>query len=120
MLKHIHLLFIVLAAAGFFTRLYAAEYKPALLQEKWLKIAPHALASLMILTGIGLVFQGNWLDGEFGWIIAKIVGLVAYVGLGVFAIRSEGQKRQQFAIATLACLLYVGSVAISKKIFIFF
>jgi len=120
MLKHLHLLFVLLAASGFFARLYAAEFKPALLQEKWLKIAPHALASLMILTGIGLVFQGNWLDGEFGWIVAKIIGLVAYIGLGVVAMRSEGQKRRQFAAATLLCLLYIGSVAVSKNIFIFF
>lgn len=120
MLKHLHLLFIVLAAAGFFARLYAAECKPALLQEKWLKIAPHALATLMLLTGVGLVFQGNWLESEFGWIIAKIVGLVVYVGLGVVAIRSEGNTRWMAAGGTVLCLLYIASVAASKKIFIFF
>lgn len=119
-MKHLHLLFVALAVAGFFARVAAAEYKPALLQEKWLKIAPHALAGLLLLSGIVLVFQGNWLDGDYGWIGAKVVGLLAYIGLGVVAMRSQGQQRWQALGGALLCLLYIVAVAVSKKIFIFF
>lgn len=120
MLKHIHLLFVLLAVASFPVRLLAAEYKPELLQEKWLKIAPHVLATLLLLTGIGLAFQGNWLDGEYGWIVGKLFGLLGYIGFGILAMRSEGSKRWQAAGAAVLCLLYIFIAAFSKKMFIFF
>lgn len=119
-MKHLHLLLVALAVAGFFARLAAAEYRPELLQEKWLKIAPHALATLLLLSGILLVFQGNWLDGDYAWIVAKIFGLLAYIGLGVVAMRSQGQQRWQALGGALLCLIYIASVAISKKVFVFF
>lgn len=120
MLKHLHLLFVLLAVVSFPVRLAAAEYKPELLQEKWLKIAPHALATLLLLTGIGLVFQGNWLDGEYGWIIAKVVAMLGYIGLGVLAMHNQGQRRWQLTGGAFLCLAYIFSAALSKKIFIFF
>jgi len=120
MLKHIHLLFVVLAVASFPIRLAAAEYKPELLQEKWLKIAPHALATLLLLSGIGLVFQGNWLQSDYGWIVAKIFGLLGYIGLGILAMHSEGTRRWQATGGAFLCLIYIFAAAISKKIFIFF
>lgn len=120
MLKHIHLLFVVLAVASFPVRLAAAEYKPELLQEKWLKIAPHALATLLLLSGIGLVFQGNWLQSDYGWIVAKIFGLLGYIGLGIVAMRSQGTRRWQATGGAFLCLIYIFIAAISKKIFIFF
>lgn len=120
MLKHLHLLFVLLAVASFPLRLAAAEFKPELLQQIWLKIAPHVLATLLLLTGIGLVFQGNWLDGNYGWIIGKIFGMLAYIGLGVVAMHSQGQKRWQLTGAAVLCLVYIFAAAISKKIFIFF
>lgn len=120
MLKHLHLLFVVLAVASFPIRLAAAEYKPELLQQTWLKIAPHMLATLLLLTGIGLVFQGNWLEGEFGWIIAKVVAMLGYIGLGVLAMHNQGPRRWQMTGGAVLCLIYIFSAAISKKIFIFF
>lgn len=120
MLKHIHLLFVLLAVASFPVRLVAAEYKPELLQEKWLKIAPHVLATLLLLSGIGLVFQGNWLDSNYGWIVAKLFGLLGYIGLGVVAMHSQGTRRWQATAAAVFCLIYIFMAAFSKKIFIFF
>jgi hypothetical protein len=58
MLKHLHLLFVALVTVVFLGRVYLAQTKPELLENKWFKIAPHALAGLLLLTGIGLVFQG--------------------------------------------------------------
>ncbi len=119
-MKHLHLLFVALAVAGFVARVLAAEYKPELLQEKWLKVAPHVLATLLLLTGLVLVFQGGWLDGDYGWIIAKIVGLLTYIGLGVVAMRSQGQRRWLATGGAFLSLIYIAKVAITKQIFWFF
>jgi uncharacterized membrane protein SirB2 len=119
-MKHLHLLLVALAFFSFVGRLALAEYKPAVLQEKWMKIAPHAIAALLILSGVALVFSGNWLSGDYGWIIAKIMVLLGFIGLGLVAMRSQGLQRWQAAAGAIACFFYIVTAAVSKKIFLFF
>jgi len=120
MLKHIHLLFVAILVVAFIGRVLLAEFKPELLAQKWLKITPHVLASLVLLTGFVLVFQGNWLAGDYGWIIAKLLILSVYIGLGVVAIRQQGQKRWLAFAGALFCLFYIAKVAVAKQAFFFF
>jgi len=120
MLKHLHLLFVAIVIVSFVVRLAAAEWKPELNQQKWLKIAPHVLATLLLLSGIGLVFQGSWLSANFGWIIAKIVVMCVFIGLGILAMRSQGQQRWLAAAGAFASFFYIVKVAVSKTIFPFF
>ncbi|NOR79439.1 MAG: invasion protein [Methyloprofundus sp.] len=118
MIKSIHMLFILLSVGGFITRIMLAEFKPDILRTKVLKIAPHVIDTILLLSGIALVFQGNWMAGEYGWIITKLVMLIAYIGFGVMAMRSTGIKRWAGFILALACFGYILSVAITKHGFI--
>lgn len=120
MLKHLHLLFVSLVFISFISRVFLAEFNPVQLQRKWLKIAPHVLDSLLLLSGIGLVIQGRWLSGDFGWILAKLLILIVYIGLGVLAMRQQGQKRWLASVGAVFCLFLIAKIAVSKKIFLFF
>lgn len=120
MLKHLHLLFVAVLAVSFVGRVWLAEYKPEILARKWMKIGPHVIAGLVLLTGLALVFQGNWFANHFGWIIAKIVVLVAFIGLGIMAIRQSGQARWMAFAGAVLCLYYIAKVAIAKEVFFFF
>ena len=73
MLKHIHLLFVLIVVVTFFYRVYLAERQPAMLANKWLKIAPHALASILLLSGVMLTVQGEWFSQSYAWIVAKLI-----------------------------------------------
>lgn len=119
MLKHIHLLFVALVTIGFLGRVALAQYRPEMLQQKWIKLSPHILASLLLLTGIGLVFQGNWLDSSYGWIVAKLILMFAFIGLGLMTMREQGQKRWIAFGAALFCLYYIVKVAFAKQVFFF-
>lgn len=118
MLKSLHMLFILLSVGGFIIRIMLVQFKPAWLQPKLAKIAPHVIDTILLLSGIGLVFQGNWLAGEFGWIISKIIMLVAYIGFGVMAMRSTGIKRWVGFVLALASFGYILTIAISKHGFV--
>ncbi|MDF1583239.1 MAG: SirB2 family protein [Methyloprofundus sp.] len=118
MIKSLHMLFILLSISSFIIRIMLAEFKPALLQAKLAKIAPHVIDTLLILTGLTLVFQGNWLSAEYGWIISKIMILLAYIGLGIGAMRNSGMKRWIYFAGALACFGYILLIAISKHGFI--
>ena len=118
MLKSLHMLFILLSVGSFISRIMLAQFKPDTLRIKVLKIAPHVIDTILLLTGIGLVFQGNWIAGEYGWIITKLVMLIAYIGFGVMAMRSTGIKRWTAFVLALACFSYIISVAVTKHGFI--
>jgi uncharacterized membrane protein SirB2 len=116
-MKHLHLLFIALSLASFLGRVALTKFRPEMMQLKWVNIAPHAINGVVILTGISLVFQGHWLDSEFGWIVAKIVALLGYVGLGIMALKCADEKRWYAFGGALLMFAYIAKVAVTKSIF---
>lgn len=114
----VHMLFILLSVGSFITRIMLAQFKPDILHAKILKIAPHVIDTILLLSGITLVFQGNWMAGEYGWILTKLIMLIAYIGFGVMAMRSSGIKRWVGFVLALACFGYIISVAVTKHGFI--
>lgn len=118
-MKHLHLLFVTLVIVSFVWRVYLAEKKPEMLVEKWLKILPHALAAGLLLSGITLVFQGNWLSGAYGWIVAKLFLMVAFIGLGLFTMREQGQRRWMAFGGALFCFVYIAKIAFAKQVLFF-
>jgi len=120
MIKMLHMIFILLSISSFVGRVYLAEKQPDMLEQKWIKIGPHIINSLLLITGFTLIFQGSWLSGEYGWIVAKIIALLGYIGLGLVAIKSQGDLRWKAFAGALVCFVYIGIVAVSKNPLLFF
>lgn len=118
MLKFFHILFVFGSLASFTGRVALSQFKPELLQAKLLKVAPHVIDTLLLLSGIILIFQGNWLEGDFGWIASKFVLLLLYVFFGVITMRSTGNKRWLAFVAAIGCFALIFAIAISKQGFI--
>jgi len=116
MLKHLHLLFVALVIATFFGRVYLAQFKPELLENKWIKISPHILATLLLLTGFGLAFEGNWFAGDYAWIVAKLVLMFVFIGLGLLTMKCQGEKRWYSLAGATFCLVYIIKLAFSKQV----
>lgn len=117
-MKELHILFIISSLASFIGRVILSEFKPELLQAKIYKILPHILDTLLLVSGIALVFQESWLSGEYGWIISKLVILLTYIIFGVLCMRAHGPKRWLFFVAALASFAYIFIIAITKHGFI--
>ncbi|MEY3786928.1 MAG: hypothetical protein RLZ75_1135 [Pseudomonadota bacterium] len=120
MIKIFHLTFILLSISTFIGRVILSETHPAILKQKALKIAPHVIDSLLLLSGITLIFQGGWFSMEYGWIFAKILALVGYIGLGIIVMRNHGTTRWLAFAGAMACFVYIGVVAVTKDAFFFF
>jgi uncharacterized membrane protein SirB2 len=101
------------------SRVILAETNPARLHTKWLKITPHVVDTLLLLSGFGLVLQGQWLSGNYNWLITKLLILLAYIILGRLAMRLR-KWRLLTTTAAIACLFLIIKIAFSKKIFVFF
>ena len=116
-IKHLHMGAVALSVIGFGARGMASFTGAAWVQSRPAKVLPHVLDTVLLLSAIALVWllQLNPLDTP--WLLAKIIGLVLYIGLGVVALRPAVAKPLR-ASAWVAALLVVGwmaSVAVSKN-----
>ena len=116
MIKILHISLVLISFAIFISRVALLQIKPAVLQIKWLKILPHFIDTLLLLSGIFLLIQGSWYAGEYGWLVAKFVALIAYIGLGMMVMHKQGKTRWFALTGAIACYAYIASVALSKNI----
>ena len=118
-MKHIHLLFVLLVVLTYLYRVYLAERQPEKLQEKWLKLAPHGLAGALLLSGIILSVQGDWFNIAYGWIMAKLVLMLAFIALGLMTMKSQGKQRWQAFGGSLLVLWLIVQIAVAKQVLFF-
>lgn len=116
-LKHIHMTFAVLSGALFLVRGLWMLAESRRLEQRWVKIAPHVIDTLLLASAIGLAVWSSQYPGQSPWLTAKLVALVAYIGLGTVALK-RGRTRQVRALAfagALACFVYILAVAVTKN-----
>ncbi len=117
MVKNFHIVLAVLSATGFIIRLGWSFNAPELAAQKWVKIAPHIIDTLLLTLGLVLAF--NLANGPWqGWLVAKMLGLLAYIGFGVLALRGTGTAKYVGAVGALASISYVFIVAFTRQAFL--
>ena len=72
MIKNFHVFLALLSITGFIYRVFLLKINPQALREKWLKITPHAVDTLLLLTGLTLFVQGSWIDSNTNGLVMKI------------------------------------------------
>jgi len=115
-LKHIHLTFVVLSLLAFFVRGIWLFTNSRMLSKKWVKILPHIISTILLVSGIVLAVHLGMSPGSQPWLMAKIIGLIAYIGLGVAAFKVPNPNaRKLLWVSALIVFAYIVSVAISKN-----
>lgn len=115
-LKLVHQGAVALSFAGFFVRGLGGLQGARWVRGRAARSLPHVVDSVLLLSALALAWQLRLDPLAAPWLLAKIVGLLAYIGLGVLALR-PGRPRGQRAAAWLAALAvfgYIVSVAITK------
>lgn len=115
-LKYLHVTCVVLSGAGFFVRgLWMLRDSPVL-ARRWVKVAPHVIDTLLLLSAVGLALILRQYPFEAAWITAKVFGLLAYIGLGMIALRRGRTKtiRAVFWVLALGAFAYIVSVALTR------
>lgn len=121
-LKLIHASCAFISIAGFGLRGYWMASDHPLLQHRAAKVLPHFIDTLLLVSAITLLLILHLSPLEQPWLIAKILALFIYIGLGMVALRF-GRTRKIKMIAWLLALLtagYIVSVAYSKSPWGFF
>ena len=117
LLKHLHVTCVVLSITGFFLRGIWMLTDSPLLDRLWVKVVPHVNDPLLLAAAIGLSVVQQQYPFVHGWVTAKVLGLLAYIGFGMFALRRGRGKtvRAGFWLASLASFAYIVSVALTKN-----
>ena len=116
-LKLVHLSTVVVTILGFMLRGYWMFTSSALLTNKLVKIVPHVVDTLLLASGIGLIMRLHLQLLDNGWLLAKIVALIAYVVFGAVALGRGKTMRARTAAfaASLAIFAYIVGAALSKS-----
>lgn len=116
-LKLVHQVAVVLSFAGFFARGAGALMDAAWVRSRVARTLPHVVDTALLLSALTMLWSLQLSPAATPWLLAKIVGLLVYIGLGMLALR-PGRPRGVRALAWVAALLsfsWIVSVAITKS-----
>lgn len=121
MIKHVHLSCVAISGALFALRAYWRWRQPGRLQQRWVKILPHLVDSVLLISALMLVYRSGQYPFVQNWLTAKVVALLLYVVLGTLALKRlrRGWLSYSASIAALLTLGYIISVAITRTIWPF-
>ena len=116
--KTIHLTCVFLSLLGFFVRGLWMMLDSKNLNLRWVKIAPHIIDTFLLVSAIILAVQMRISPLEHSWLMAKIIALLMYIGIGTVALkRGRSKQIRVFAwLLGLATFMYIVSIAYTKSI----
>ncbi|MES1951131.1 invasion gene expression up-regulator SirB [Salinisphaera sp. S4-8] len=116
-LKSVHVTCVALTLVLFVVRANWMLFAPERLERRWVRILPHCVDTMLLLSALGLVLLLGQYPGVQPWLTAKVVALVAYILLGTIGLK-RGATRTIRVTACLAALLvfaYIVSVALTHS-----
>jgi uncharacterized membrane protein SirB2 len=87
----------VLSIAGFAARGALMLAGSPLLNHRFVRIAPHVVDTVLLASAVWLAWFIGQVPFVHGWITAKVFALLAYIVLGMFALRRGRTKRVRAA-----------------------
>lgn len=117
-LKHIHMAAAALSIFGFVLRGLWAWRVPGLLRRKSVRIVPHVIDTLLLASAIGLLLAYSWNPFAQQWLVAKLVLLVVYIGLGLLALKPwhGAAVRVPAFLAAVLVFFWIVHIAFSKTV----
>lgn len=115
--KFIHISCAIITISGFLARSWLKFTSPAILQQTWIKIAPHVVDALLLASAIVLVVLTRQYPFVAPWVTAKLIALCIYIGFGLLTLRFARTNKQILAGFIGACLSfsYIIAVALTRN-----
>lgn len=88
-----------------------------ILHHKLVKILPHLVDTLLLISAITLVVMSDMYPWHASWVGAKLLALLAYIIAGTIFMRSEAKGRAQYSWFALSLFIagYIVLVAFTKS-----
>ena len=121
-IKGIHMLSVTLSYLLFFVRgIWMIQQSP-LLQQRWVRIVPHVIDTILLASALTLAAMLWSALPDHAWLAAKIIGLVVYIGLGVVALKRGRTLSVRIAAwgTAQAVFFYIAGVAVTRSPLLWF
>jgi len=117
LLKGLHIACAVASYTLFLMRGIWSFRDSPIMRQRWVKIVPHVVDTLLLALAIALTVAIHQYPFVDGWLTAKVLGVLLYIGLGFVALKYGKTK----SIRVLAWLIaqvvfaYIVLVAINHS-----
>lgn len=117
LIKTIHISCAAVSYLLFFLRGIWKLNGSAIMSQRWVKIVPHVVDTLLIVSAIALAFSIRQYPFVDAWLSAKVIALLLYIGLGFVALKYGRSKTVRLSawIAAQLVFAYIVLVAINHN-----
>jgi uncharacterized membrane protein SirB2 len=118
LLRTAHIATVHISLTLFLLRGFWMLRESAHLQDRWVRILPHVNDTLLLAAAIAMLVVASLNPLEQPWLLAKIIGLMAYIGMGSVALKRGRTKaiRLRALVAALGIFAYIVAVAVTKQV----
>jgi uncharacterized membrane protein SirB2 len=119
--KHIHLSIIVISVLLFVLRFIWTISQSQMMEKKWVKIVPHVVDTLLLLSALTLCVLVSQYPFVDAWLTEKILGLLMYILMGTIALKigKTGFMRAVGFVGALSWLAFIAVIAVTKQPLLF-
>ena len=116
-LKTVHIACVIASYSLFAVRGVWMIRDSTQLQRRWVKVVPHVIDTALLASAIALAVMMRQYPFISGWLTAKVIGLVIYIGLGMVALRYGKTRQTRIAawIAAQVVFVYIVAVALTRN-----
>ncbi|MCB1947834.1 SirB2 family protein [Nitrosomonas sp.] len=117
LIKMIHVSSVITSFLLFFVRgLWLIKDSPKL-RQRWVKILPHIVDTILLTSAVTLAFKIQQSPFVDAWLTAKVIGILIYIGLGMVAMRFGKTRRTRITawVAAECVFIYIVLVALTKS-----
>jgi uncharacterized membrane protein SirB2 len=111
--KYLHLSCVLLSYTLFFLRGVWMLRAAPILQQRLVKVLPHVVDTVLLLSAITLAFQLSISPLSNPWLMAKIIALLLYIVLGTIALKRGKTRKVRLAAWLSAQLVFIYIVAVA-------
>lgn len=86
------------------------------LQQRWVRVVPHVVDTTLLASAIAMAVTIRQYPLVAGWLTAKVVALLCYIGLGMIALRFGHTRGLRLAawLAAQVVFFYIVAVALAR------
>ncbi|MEX3020925.1 SirB2 family protein [Kluyvera sp. STS39-E] len=110
----------IISVSFFALRFWWIHHGSAMLDARWVRVLPHAVDSVLLLSGVALMLMTRYFPftEEGTWLTEKLFGVIIYIFLGFVALGRRRPRSQQSGfvafLLALVVLCIIVKLAITK------
>jgi uncharacterized membrane protein SirB2 len=120
-IKLVHMTCAVLTGLSFLGRGVLMLAGSPLLAGRFLKVAPHVIDTVLLVSAVTLVVMGAWNPLQQPWLLGKILALLLYIACGMVAFRFARRRGMKilFWLLALVVLLHIYVFALTRSLWFY-